>query len=280
MAEHNFADRRAEREWVSIDEMIRDPEINPGIVDQRRAEFYAANFDPDLVNVVTLSRRTNGKCAIIDGQNRVEALRILGWNGQKMEADVFRGLTKAEEAKIFLGLANTRNHGHADRFIARITKGDPVAVAIKKCVEAAGYVIDRAGRDGVISATKALEDVYLGRGQKVRSHNPGALDNTILVITAAWGRTRKAVTGQVIQGIGGFFLRYESAIDRERVVRALRGVVGGPVGLIQRGKGKQELHGGTVAYGIGHFITDQYNKGLASRSRKRLPNWRGDDDEA
>lgn len=264
--------RSSERAWISIDAMERDEQINPGAVDERRAQWIAANLDPNRFGVFTLSKRAGGRYVIIDGQNRAHALRLLGYNGEKVEADVFSGLTRAQEAEIFLGLAARRGHSHKQKFAARVTSGDPVAVAIDKIVRAGGYRIDQVSGDGVIAATSALEDVYIGKGLRVKGHNPKALNDTLMVVTAAWDRTSHAVNGQVIKGIGSFFLRYGDAVNRERLVKKLRSTAGGPLGLINRGKGKRELHGGSIAIGIAHYLTDQYNTGL--RGNSRLPGWR------
>ena len=249
-----------------------DHEVNPGLLDERRAEHIALNFDPDQVGIFTISERENGRFVVIDGQNRLHALRLMGWDGQKVECHVYRGLTKKREAEIFLGLSETRNHKHGDRFHARITAGDPVACAIKKSVIAAGYAIERSARDGGIAATSALEDVYRGKGLKVQGQNPQALDDTLLVVTAAWGQTAQAVSGLMLRGIGAFFLRYDGVIDRERLVRKLSATKGGPKGLTLRGKGKKDIHGGTLSIGIADYLTGEYNRGL--RGQKRLAGWR------
>src|SRR5690606_7897037 len=114
---------------------------------------------------------------------------------------------------------------------------------------------------GVITAAKALEDVYVGRGQKIKGANPTALRNTLKTITDAWGRTKAAVNGHVIAGVGVFMLRYGPAIDVARVSEKLSRLTGGPDGLVKRGQGKREMHGGTLASGIGHYITETYNRG-------------------
>lgn len=259
------------REFVKVDRLVRDENINPGLVDERRAEYYAANFDPDLFGEIVVSERDDGSLVLIDGQNRAAALALMNWDGQQVPALVFRSITPADEARIFLGLANDRTHKHYDKFRARLTAGESTAAAIERIVAGGGYTIDRAARDGVIAATQTLEDIYLGRGLKLRGPNPKALNNVILTVTAAWGRTTHAVNGQVLKGIGMFFLRYGD-VNRERLVTKLAQIVGGPKGLIAKGRGKRELHGGSLATNIAHFLTDEYNTG--ARGKTRLPGWR------
>ena len=131
--------------------------------------------------------------------------------------------------------------------------------------------MERSARDGGIAATSALEDVYRGKGLKVQGHNPKALNDTLLVVTAAWGQTTQAVSGLMLRGVGAFFLRYDGVIDRERLVRKLSATKGGPKGLALRGKGKRDIHGGTISIGIADYLTGEYNRG--HRGKNRLVGW-------
>jgi hypothetical protein len=259
-------------EWVTIDEMDRAPFQRP--LDERRAESIGADLNPDAFGVITLSRRPNGRYVILDGQHRVQALRSIGWNGQKIECHVFTGLTPAAEAQRFIQLNNFKGLRYIDKFLSRIEAHDPAAVQIAKIVQDAGYAVDRTQRDGTITAAKALEDVYLGRGQKIKGVNPAALRLTLKVVTDAWGHTTSAVNGQVLAGVGAFCLRYGKAVNAERLAEKLRKMSGGPEGLIQRGAGKRELHGGTIPFGIAHHLVEVYNRGLGPRSKERLQGWR------
>lgn len=262
-------------QWVCIDDMDRDPMIQREL-DLRAANRIAAEFDPDAFGIPTLSLRKSGRYVIVDAQTRIEALRIMGWNGQKVQCEVFTGLTQAQEAGLFRKRNDFRAVRYIDKFLVRLTEHDAVALAIAKVVQDADYVVDRKARDGVITAAKAIEDIYLGRGQRVKGHNPKALRRTLDVVTAAWGRTTASVNGRVLSGIGAFFLRYGDAIDVQRLVNKLARTTGGPTGLVSRGAGKRELHGGTIASGIAHYLTDEYNRGI--RGSKRFTGWRESED--
>lgn len=258
-------------EWLTVDDLDYDPDIQRP-TDERRAERIAANFDPDRFGIIAIWKRDDGHYIVIDGMHRVTALRVMGWNGQKIPCSVFEGITKAQAAGLFIGRNDGKAVRYIDRFLVRIIEGDPVARAVNGIVMAAGYVIDRQHRDGVITAANAAEDVYRGRGQKVPGENPEALRDTLYVVTEAWGRTTHAVRGHVLRGVGAFFLRYGEHIDTARLARKLATIGAGPDGLIGRGAGKREMHGGTIAGGIAHFLTDEYNRGL--RGNSRLPGWR------
>lgn len=259
-------------EWLKIDDLQRDPEINVRPIDETRAKRIAAEFDPDAFGVIEASRRTNGNSIILDGQHRVEGMRFMGWNGQKIPVKVHFNLTRAQEAEMFIRLNTQVAIRYLDRFLSRITAKDKTACAINEIVKANGYVIDRASRDGVIVAAKSLEDIYVGKNQKIRGTNPKALHGTLHAVTEAWGRTVHSVNQSVLAGVGAFLLRYGDDVKLTRLIERMKRISGGPQGLINRGRGKRELHGGSLASGIGHYLTDEYNGGL--RGASRLPAWR------
>lgn len=257
-------------QWLSIDDLDYDPDIQRP-TDQKRADRIAAHFDPDKFGVIAVWQREDDRYVVIDGMHRVTALRAMGWNGQKIPCSVFEGIDKAQAARLFLGRNDARSVRYIDKFLVRLVEKDPIACSVNAIVMSAGYVIDRDHRDGVVTAAKALEDVYIGRGQKVPGENAAALRDTLHVVTQAWGRTTDAVNGRVLAGVGAVFLRYDDAIDRDRLSRKLSGVPGKDA-LVARGAGKREQHGGTVTSGIAHYLTDEYNRGL--RGKSRLPGWR------
>lgn len=262
----------AKIEWLKIDDLTRDPEINVRPIDENRAKRIAAEFDPDAFGVPEGSRRKDGSTVILDGQHRIEGMRFMGWNGQKIPVKVHYGLSRAQEAEKFIRLNTQIAIKFLDRFLSRITAKDKIACAIDEIVKANGYVIDRTSRDGVIVAAKAIEEIYVGKNQKIRGTNPKALHGTLHAVTAAWGRTVHSVNASVLSGIGAFLLRYGEDVKLTRLIEKLKSVPGGPQGLINRGRGKRELHGGSLAMGIGHYLTDEYNSGL--RGNSRLPEWR------
>jgi hypothetical protein len=259
-------------EYLKVDDLSRDPEINVRPIDQARAKRYAADFDIDALGIITVSRRADNKNIILDGQHRCEALRLMGWNGEKIPCKVFAGLTRQQEAMKFINLNTQVAIGFLNKFLARLTAKEKVALAIVEICRANGFMVDRFPRDGVIVAAKALEDIYLGKNQKIRGMNPKALHGTLSSIAEAWDRTPKSANNSVLLGIGAFLLRYGESVNLGLLITKMRGISGGPQGLINRGRGKRELHGGSLASGIAHYLTDEYNNGL--RGKSKLTPWR------
>lgn len=257
-------------EWLSIDELDYDPDIQRP-TDEKRAAQIAADFDPDRFGIIAVWKRDDDRYAVIDGMHRVTALRLMGWNGQKIPCSVFEGISKQQAAGLFIGRNESRAVRYIDKFLVRLVEKDPTACAVNAIAMDAGYIVDRDHRDGVITAAKSLEDVYLGRGQKIKGENPTALRDTLYVTTTAWGRTTDAVNGRVLSAVGSVFLRYGDAIDRDRLAKKLAAVPGKDA-LAARGSGYRERHGGTLASNAAHYLVDEYNRGL--RGSSRLAGWR------
>jgi hypothetical protein len=262
-------------EWLKVDDLTVDPTMNRPI-DDKRAGRMASDFDLDALGVVTAARTEEGLNVLLDGQHRCEALRKMGWNGEKIPVNVFLGLSREQRARKMMTLNAQVRMNAVDRFIGRIAAKDKVACGVNEVVKANGYVIDRQSRDGVIVAVKALEDIFLGKNQKICGTNTRALHATLHAVTEAWGRSVHSVNREVLSGVGQFILRYGDHVKLDRMIDKLKSVSGGSVGLINRGRGKRELHGGSLASGIAHFITDEYNRGLHGKSR--LPSWRLEED--
>lgn len=256
--------------WLTVDELHYDPDIQRP-TDHKRAERIAADFDPDKFGVIAVWHTPENTYVVVDGMHRITALKAMGWNGQKIPCSVFEGITKQEAAGLFIGRNESRSVRYIDKFLVRLVERDPIACDINAIVMDAGYVIDRDSRDGVVTAAKALEDIYVGRGLKVPGRNPVALRDTLYVVTHAWGRTTDATNGRAMQATGSLFLRYGDAVDRDRLAKKLAAVPG-PSALIARGQGYRDRHGGSIVSNMAHYLADEYNRGL--RGKGRLTGWR------
>lgn len=259
--------------WISASQLSRDSEVNREI-DETRSKQIADNFDPDNIGIITVSRRDDGSYVIIDGQHRVHAIQqIEGWENQKVPCKVYEGLTKVQEADLFLDLNDYRQVSIIDKFLVRITAREPIALSINIIVNQAGFVISRYAKDGAIVAVSAMERVYTGHRLKIRGHNPTALAWTLDAVANAWGRTKAAVIAPVILGIGSFFLRYGSKVDRPHLIERLSRIKGGADGLIRNGRAQVNIHGGSLAHGVADAVVNEYNRGIR-KAGSRLESWR------
>lgn len=258
-------------EWVPLaairtDQRVNTRPVDNGWVDKKLSE----GFDPSRIGLPIVSYRSDESYVVLDGQNRCELMRRAGFTDRKVQCRVFFGLTLAEEANLFLGHNDNRQVKPVHKFIARVTAGEPDAVAITKIVKAAGWKISDQIGDGKIMAVRALERVYLSDRNEDGSPGP-ALDLTLRTAAAAWGLHSEGVSSHIIVGLGALFRRFGDQIDRPVLVKKLAEIPSGASGLYGKARGLQQLRGGTVAESVAEVVVSVYN---AKRRKNLLPDWR------
>lgn len=223
----------------------------------------ADNLDPDKLKLLSVSKRADGTCWVIDGNHRLQAILSLGWADQKVDCLIYRGLSYAEEVKLFRAQAASATLKPGDFFRAALEERDPDALAIKAIVEGRGFSLALAGfshKPREIKSVAAVRDVYDVGGQKL-------LRETLQILASAYGDDK--THGYNAEEIKGFscFLRWWPDADRDRLVAVARRI--GTVGLtdgvlaqvrITRGMNK------TTACAL--TLHAAYNSGLRSN---RLP---------
>lgn len=269
----NVGDATSSVEWIPLADVHTDPRVNTrpvdnGWVDRKLSE----GFDPDKLGVPIISARPDGTYVWLDGQNRGSLTRRAGWGDQKIQARVFRGLTVAQEAELFLGHNDNRQVKPVYKFLAKVTAGDPDAVAINQVVNELGWKISDYVADRHVTAVRSLEKIHAG-DKRSDSDMDGinTVRQTLRVTTEAWGYKAEAATGQLLQGIGMVFSRYGDAIDTSALVKKLSSYPGGAAGVLGDARGLQQYHGGTVAHCISETVVRLYNK---NRRAGALPEWR------
>jgi hypothetical protein len=260
-------------EAVRVDTITTDARVNTRPIYGPWVAQRKNTFDVSKLGVPVISERADGTRIWLDGQNRGALLTLVGWGDQAIECKVFRGLTVKQEAELFLALNDNRRVGAIYRFLARVTAGDPDAVAISDIVRGAGWRIgDQSGAD-TITAVAALEKVYQGdQRDQVEGVAPGwALQRTLATMTQAWGFKSDTANGEIIKGIGALFNRYLDGIDTIVLVKKLATYPAGPAGLLGDARGRRQYQGGSVASCVSESVVDLYNKNRRSRV---LETWR------
>jgi hypothetical protein len=103
--------------WLPVGEIEVDPTIQRPL-NAAWAERIGRELDPDLMGVIHVSQRANGRYVVIDGQHRIYGVKnVFGNNGTLVECKVYEGLTKSQEAEFFVGLNNFRRPTRACGFV-------------------------------------------------------------------------------------------------------------------------------------------------------------------
>lgn len=240
-------------------------------LDDKRVDRMAADLHMDALGVITVSHRADDTYHVIDGQHRVEALRRAGHGGGSVYCVVYRGLSRAEEAAMFVRLNETKQVQPLDRFRVRVVEGDPVAVALNTVLAGHGWRVTTGGGESCFSAVRALETVYRGAKVVTTTDNLDACDTVLGIVTAAFGHSAHAVGKQIIAGLGLVVLRHGHELDQRKLINELSKTPNGALGLISRAQGLREMRGGRVDHAMAEVIVNLHNKG---RRTHRLPEWR------
>lgn len=254
---------------VPIAALNVDPEAQRG-VSMSWVKARVHSFDPDQVGYILTNKRASGKLYIVDGQHRVELMRAIGWSDQNIPAEIFEGLSQAEEAKLF----NARNDRKAvtpfDKFRISVTAGNPEACDIDRIVREHGLVVSKEQQDGHVTAVASLQRVYRGGGITSAKEGPAALRKALTVLVQSWGKQASSVNGEVVSGLGLLFLRYNGTVSDKDLIKKLSPFPGGSPGLLGKGRAMRELRGRPVAHCIASLLVDLYNKG---RKGGKLDAW-------
>lgn len=254
--------RKPELRQLTVAELIVDPNVQRSL-DRARAARIADELDMNAIGVITVSRRPNGTYHVVDGQHRVEAIRLAGGDGERVQCRIFEGLTVMEEAHLFRLLNNTTRLMAIDKFKVRVVEGEPVAVFISDALARHGWKVELQSAGQSFSAVAAAERIY--------NRDKDAVERTISTITRAWGHTNAGVDGRIFEGLGLVFARYGSAVDDSDLVERLARYAGGPARLLGNARGMKDLLRVTVVAGVAEVIVELYN---VRRKTRALPPWR------
>lgn len=254
--------RKPELRQLPVAGLIVDPNVQRSL-DRGRVAKIAEDLDLSAVGVITVSHRGNGSYHVIDGQHRVEALRLAGGDGEKISCRIFDGLTIEDEARLFRLLNNTAKLQALDKFRVRVVEGEPVATAITQILAKHGWKIYPALGDGHFSAVVAAERIY--------NRDQNAFERTLTTITRAWGHDYAGVDGRIFEGIGLVYARYGSAIDDSQLADRLARRGGGPNRLLGDARGFRDMYRLSVTVGVADIIVELYN---ARRKTQAVAPWR------
>lgn len=254
--------RKPEMRQLQISNLIVDPNVQRSL-DRSRVARIADDLDLDAIGIITVSHRGNGSYHVIDGQHRVEALRLAGGDGERVSCRIFNGLAVEEEARLFRLLNNTKSLQALERFRVRVIEGDPVAVSIHDILSRHGWKLTGGVGDGAFAAVAAI--------QRIWERDQAAVERTIVTITRAWGHASIASNGHLVEGIGLVYARYGEAVNDASLSDRLARYAGGPGRLIGAARGLQDTYRFTVSVAVADIVVELYN---AQRKTKALPPWR------
>jgi hypothetical protein len=218
-------EREARLRWVPIEDMRVSP-LAQREINQARVDKIAASFDLEQIGTPTVNHRDN-HYFVIDGQHRIEALKLIGWGDQKVQCWTYEGLSEQEEAEKFLKLNDTLAVSAIAKFRVGVQAGRETECDINRIVMSHGLRVTLDKGDGAIGAVGTLTRVYNRAGARV-------LSRTLHIVSEAYGDA--GLQAEVIDGIGHLCDRYNGELDDERTIQVLKKVMGGVHGLTGRAR--------------------------------------------
>jgi len=264
---------RAKAEWpyevglipivdLVIDDTYQRPPHRAFIVEM------AENFDESLVGTIDVSRRKPNLFAVLDGQQRVEAMRLVGKTAAF--ASIYDGMSIQDEAAFFYRKNKDRRAmKHFFAFRARIVAGDPVAIKINEIVEMQGFSLGPSSNErDTIGATTSIENAYMyGSNWRDESLTP-----TLVTIREAWLGRNGSLDGVLIGGLSRFWQHFsDEEVDMATVVETLQSF-GGPKNLIGLAREKQAVssaisRGMSIQAVTARVLAENYNKKMRAGRR-------------
>lgn len=246
---------------------VADLEFDPAFqreLSMSWAQTIADQFDPFQLDPILVSRRKDGRLIVLDGQHRVVALRLMGYDDQLAPCQVYENLTIQMEAKRFNVQSNRKKLSHQQMFRAALVAGDRAAVTIDGIVREAGFRIDCGSTflaNGNIVAVEALQRIY-------RTGKAADLATVLETVRDGLG-TDEGPRVSTLAGLHRFHARYRGRYDRRRLVDTLRKMT--QDGLHAEAADQERVNGGGRATGVARVLLKHYNARLGAD--RRLPEW-------
>lgn len=252
--EHTFLER------VPISEMFVAPYGRP-VGATQIARMLKSGFDPRKLGILTLSLRSDGRYAILDGNHRRTVATHAGL--LTLLARVFIDLSYEEEARLFTALNTVNAPSAVDRWRARREFGDPTVVTVESILANRGLKINLTSMEaspGRLTCVAALEKCFKERGAI-------ELGEILDILIAAWGDDPAAFTGRMLDGLRMFWARYRGVARLDRLVPQLQATT--PHRLHAAAVGKVISHD-PAAVSLGKQIAATY---VGRSTKYTLPDW-------
>lgn len=201
------------QEWLKVSDLRVDHAYQREL-NKWRVEDITQTFDPDLLGVLLVSKRSTGTYFLLDGQTRHAALIAMGWEDQRVPCLVYAGLTRKDEARIFVGANVTAVKPNPTAiFKGKLAAGDPATTEVYNIARKYGYLSTlKDFKSGALTSPSALMRIHTKGGADL-------LDEVLAVTSSAW--PGKHVAAPVLTGLAMFIRQYGLAISVERLVQCL-----------------------------------------------------------
>lgn len=209
---------------VELDRLGTDQSYQRNV--KRKVGRIVEEFDEDSVGVPLVAEREDGTLWVVDGLQRLTALRKMGF--KEYRCKVFNSRGPEHEAQVFKRVNFDRTKlTSTEQFRSLLTGHDTNAWAIKKVVEAKGYRLalahtpdkSKENETNYLRCFSTLLKVASKRGIEY-------IGMALEAVSQCWPGDILGINSNMIDGMCGFFYSYrdKGGVDMERLVPRLRTV--------------------------------------------------------
>lgn len=220
----------------------------------KRVRNIAENLDPNGIGTITVCYR-NGCYYVVDGQHRIAALELLGYEG--VTCQIIYNLSYEDEAALYNVLNNHKSQTPLSKFNAKLEAEIPDAVNLNILVNKLNLTIADKNGCGGIKCISTLERWY--------NFNPDVLERALIILCLSWPGNMHALNTQMIEGTCLFVKNHGQKIVTLKLIERLKTYVGGPTTFLVAAKGHPAFH--TVPTQVEETLRGLYNYKLKAQQR-------------
>jgi hypothetical protein len=284
-------------EYIRAGDLRVDDRYNREI-SQRWVDQIAANFNPDQLQNLNVSRRlyrviqssegppreqqvfdknlqavNRVEYVVISGQHRLLATLKAKGPDFLLPCNVYDGLTEAQEGELFVLFdEKVRPHQPWQRHRAHVFGQNPEALDIERIVTESGLKVYKGatpyeGKDGVIFAVSTLYAIYRASGRDT-------LRRILEIHFAAWQDNPEGLTAPMLQGTSTMLRRFGgySQWSDEWLSHSLSDPAHNPLSIRQRAQGAASgISATSIAQEVARLEHRYYQQG--KKGYARLPEW-------
>ena len=257
--------------WLSVDDLVVDNKYqrdtarrsSKAQIEKIAREFAWRKFQP-----LTVAGLTSGTFAVLDGQHRAAAARLVPVT--HVPCYIVEAPELEAQASTFVAVNRDRlNVTPIQLHQALVAAGDTEARRIQAICDQAGVAIVTDSRT---AARRPLATVSVAAiSHALRNWGEGAAARALKIIAAAFPETGDQLRAPIIKAMAMAARLFEEELDDARMARALSGTSADE--LIGGGRAYKRIHGGSTDRAVLATLLAAYNKGLSSK-RLHLPEGR------
>lgn len=244
--------------------LVSDLKVSPTsqrLMKKRHAEDIAKNFNELLYEPLIVSYRDE-TYYVVDGQNRLYAVKKLYGNNCMVMCKIITGLSSLEEAKLFVDINEKRKAlSYADKVKGLYYAKDEKYITLSEICNRNGVELgfendNRSKKDGRIIAIKALSDTY----DKIGAEQTERL---VKLLNDTWDGNAEGLSLRMIKALGVILSLYGTELSDEIWVKKLSKIE--PTKLISEAKSDLATKTNVPTKIARIAITNYYNKGKGAK---------------